>query len=50
MIPGVSMGHLKEHKQGDLLSGFQSLFAGKAPESAAAGGERREVRGREETC
>jgi len=39
LIPGVTLGHLKEHKQGDLLSGFQSLFAGKAPDSAAAGGK-----------
>jgi hypothetical protein len=37
LISGVSMGHLKETKQGDLLSGFQSLFAGSVPDPAAAG-------------
>eukprot|EP00775_Hariotina_reticulata_P012638 gene12638-12767_t len=37
LMSGVSMGHLKEAKQGDLLSGFQSLFAGGAPDPAAAG-------------
>lgn len=37
LLTGVSMGHLKETKQGDLLTGFQSLFAGSAPASAAAG-------------
>eukprot|EP00879_Flechtneria_rotunda_P021558 GHRR01022721.1.p1 GENE.GHRR01022721.1~~GHRR01022721.1.p1 ORF type:complete len:234 (+),score=58.01 GHRR01022721.1:76-777(+) len=37
LMSDVSLGHLKEHKQGDLLTGFQSLFAGNAPDSAAAG-------------
>lgn len=37
LIPGASLGHLREHKQKDLLSGFQSIFAGQAPDPAAAG-------------
>ncbi|KAF6264893.1 hypothetical protein COO60DRAFT_1481321 [Scenedesmus sp. NREL 46B-D3] len=37
LIPGVSMGHLKEARAADLVTGFQSFFAGGAPESAAAG-------------
>lgn len=36
-MQGVSMGHLKEAKAADFVSGIQSLFAGSAPESAAAG-------------
>lgn len=36
-MSGVSMGHLKEKKSGDLLTGFQSIFAGNAPDSSAAG-------------
>jgi hypothetical protein len=31
------MGHLKEAKPRDLMTGFQSLFAGSAPDSAPAG-------------
>eukprot|EP00878_Enallax_costatus_P031465 GHUV01034410.1.p1 GENE.GHUV01034410.1~~GHUV01034410.1.p1 ORF type:complete len:220 (+),score=38.50 GHUV01034410.1:158-817(+) len=37
LMSGVTMGHLKEKKSGDLLTGFQSLFAGNALDSAAAG-------------
>ncbi|KAF8067228.1 LPA3 [Scenedesmus sp. PABB004] len=37
LMPGVSLGHLKEAKPADLLSGLQSLFAGGAPDPAAAG-------------
>lgn len=37
LIPGASLGHLREAKQKDLLSGFQSIFAGQAPNPAAAG-------------
>lgn len=37
LIPGVTMGHLKERKEGDFMTGLQSLFAGSAPDSKAAG-------------
>jgi hypothetical protein len=31
------MGHLKEARPADFVTGFQSLFVGSAPDSAAAG-------------
>jgi hypothetical protein len=37
LMQGVSMGHLKEARPADFVTGFQSLFAGSAPDSAAAG-------------
>lgn len=37
LMSGVSMGHLKEARPADFVTGFQSLFAGSAPDSAAAG-------------
>lgn len=37
LIPGATFGHLREHKQKDFISGFQSIFAGQAPDPQAAG-------------
>jgi hypothetical protein len=39
LIPGATFGHLREHKQKDFISGFQSIFAGQAPDPQAAGEE-----------
>jgi hypothetical protein len=37
LMSGVSMGHLKEARAADFVTGFQSFFSGGAPDSAAAG-------------